>query len=186
MSLFKNEDGYLLAKLSRDGVSKRVTVHRLVALAFIPLPHECEDDLYEVNHIDCNRRNNCVQNLEWVTHAQNVRYAISLGRHVCTRDLRGNKNPNYGNHVLADRYRDNPDLAIQCLARPGSQNGRARPIIMISDDGIITKNFSYIRECCQWLYDQGYTSNKLDSIAGRITRCAKNGTGAYGFQYKIA
>ena len=56
---------------------KYFTVHRLVALAFIPNPLRKP----VVNHIDSNRVNNCVSNLEWVSHKENVAHAVSAGRH---------------------------------------------------------------------------------------------------------
>ena len=46
-------------------------VHRLVASTFLPN----EDGYTEVNHIDLNKENNCVDNLEWCTRIQNVRHA---------------------------------------------------------------------------------------------------------------
>lgn len=46
------------------------TIHRLVALAFIPNPNNNRD----VNHIDGNTHNNSIENLEWVTHADNIRH----------------------------------------------------------------------------------------------------------------
>lgn len=68
---WKDEDGYLLVNLCKDGVRKHYKVHRLVAQAFIPNP----DGLPEVNHIDQNKENNCVENLEWCDRAYNVRYS---------------------------------------------------------------------------------------------------------------
>lgn len=52
-------------------------VHRLVAGAFLPSPDAPEKD--EVDHIDGNPLNNAVENLEWVTHAENARRASRLG-----------------------------------------------------------------------------------------------------------
>ena len=54
---------------------KDIYVHRLVATAFIPNP----DNLREVNHKDCNKRNNDVSNLEWVTRQQNCKHAYDSG-----------------------------------------------------------------------------------------------------------
>lgn len=58
-----------------SGKKKRCYAHRLVALAFIPNP----DNKTEVNHIDGNKLNNCVGNLEWATPAENKQYAIEKG-----------------------------------------------------------------------------------------------------------
>lgn len=73
---YKERKGYYRAKLSIDGKIKKIFVHRLVAMAFIP-------NLYNkpfINHIDCNRQNNNVENLEWVTASENQKYSWSLGR----------------------------------------------------------------------------------------------------------
>ncbi len=67
----KNSWGYLQVDLCNDGVHKRCLVHRLVAMAFLSNP----DNLAEVNHIDQNKENNCVENLEWCDHAYNTKYS---------------------------------------------------------------------------------------------------------------
>lgn len=63
--------GYLRVNLSKDKTVKRVHVHRLVAEAFIPNP----DNLSEVDHIDGNKLNNTVENLQWISHSDNMRKA---------------------------------------------------------------------------------------------------------------
>ncbi len=50
-------------------------MHRLVALTFIPNPYNKP----EVNHIDCDRYNNSVDNLEWVTKKENRQHAMKYG-----------------------------------------------------------------------------------------------------------
>lgn len=66
--------GYLRICLSRDGVIKEATVHRLVAEAFIPNPQGKP----EVNHIDGNKANNDVSNLEWVTKSENELHSFRV------------------------------------------------------------------------------------------------------------
>lgn len=70
-----NGDGYLFVALRCAGKYVQRTVHRLVAEAFIPNPEHKET----VNHIDGNKSNNLVANLEWATQAENNTHAIQLG-----------------------------------------------------------------------------------------------------------
>ena len=64
--------GYLRVRLNKDGKRYDIGVHKLVALTY--LEDSFEEGL-EVNHKDANRKNNNVDNLEWVTHEENVRLA---------------------------------------------------------------------------------------------------------------
>lgn len=66
-----DKDGYRQAYLTaKNGKSKKEFIHRLVALAFIPNPN----NLPQVNHIDENKQNNCVDNLEWVSIKDNANH----------------------------------------------------------------------------------------------------------------
>jgi hypothetical protein len=69
-------NGYRYVILTDDNRNEsRHLIHRLVATAFIPNPYK----LPCVNHIDGNKRNNSIENLEWCTHLDNVRHAIRTG-----------------------------------------------------------------------------------------------------------
>ena len=70
LSPAKDRYGYLYVVLSCNGKHKTITVHRLVAQAFIPNP----DDLPIINHKDEDKLNNCVENLEWCTAKYNMNY----------------------------------------------------------------------------------------------------------------
>lgn len=66
-----NDSGYMRCILyDKDGSRKYTKIHRLVAQAFIPNP----DNLPEVNHIDGDKTNNKVTNLEWVSHKRNMEH----------------------------------------------------------------------------------------------------------------
>ena len=71
---FDNQ-GYWNLTLHKDKQDYHTTIHQLVAKAFIPNP----DNLPVVNHKDGNKKNNCVDNLEWVTASENSRHAIKIG-----------------------------------------------------------------------------------------------------------
>lgn len=79
--------GYNRHFLSTDGATSTILTHRLVANTFItnPLKKPC------VNHIDGNRTNNGIDNLEWVTYLENNLHSIKTGRRVY---FIGQKNPN--------------------------------------------------------------------------------------------
>lgn len=67
LSTEETSKGYLRVYLSKNGKRKHHKVHRLVARAFIPNP----DNKPQVNHIDGNKHNNSITNLEWVTDEEN-------------------------------------------------------------------------------------------------------------------
>lgn len=67
--------GYNRLELNLRGNAKKYPVHRLVAIAFIDNP----DNKREVNHIDGNKLNNCVKNLEWVSPSENQLHAFEIG-----------------------------------------------------------------------------------------------------------
>ena len=75
LSLYKCGSGYLMASFSLDGKRKFEMVHRVVAKAFLPNP----DNLPEINHIDEDKTNNCVDNLEWCTCSMNIKHAYDTG-----------------------------------------------------------------------------------------------------------
>ena len=79
----KNQKGYLIIKLTKDKSIKTVGIHRLIAETFIPNPN----NLPQVNHIDENKENNKVNNLEWCTAEYNNNYGTKKER------LRVNHNP---------------------------------------------------------------------------------------------
>lgn len=67
----KDSDGYLVVGLSKNKQPKTLKVHRLVAIAFIPNILNKP----QINHIDCDKTNNNVNNLEWVTSSENIVHA---------------------------------------------------------------------------------------------------------------
>lgn len=79
----KDKYGYLYINLWKKGKYKTYRIHRLVARAFIPNPL----NLPQVNHIDENKFNNNVDNLEWCDCQYNIDYSVS--KPVCQYSLDG-------------------------------------------------------------------------------------------------
>jgi hypothetical protein len=70
-----NSNGYLRCNMNIDGKPRSYLTHRLVAKSFISNP---ENKPY-VNHIDGNKHNNKVDNLEWCTRSENEKHAWAIG-----------------------------------------------------------------------------------------------------------
>lgn len=150
---WKNTDGYLIVKLSKNNRNVNIPVHMLVAQTFID--NRTYNDGWEVNHKDSNRINNNVNNLEWVTHKENIEHAAKKGH----MKRYAERNSNYNNHTLKNKYKQNPELTV-CCSRPGKENGRARSIKMINIKTSEEKIFDYIKECSQYLIENHLLNNK--------------------------
>lgn len=70
-----DKKGYHRLSVTINGVKHSYKLHRMVASAFLPNP----DMLPQVNHIDGNKDNNAVDNLEWISGADNAKHAIEHG-----------------------------------------------------------------------------------------------------------
>lgn len=77
----KEKKGYLRVTLHKNGIPEYFKVHRLVAVNFINNTH----NFPEVNHIDENKENNRVDNLEWCTTRYNCCYGTRIDRMLKTR-----------------------------------------------------------------------------------------------------
>jgi hypothetical protein len=71
-------NGYLAIDLSYKGKHKILHIHRLVAQYFLPN----NDTTLQVNHIDGNKKNNHISNLEWCSRVDNMKHAVKVG--LCT------------------------------------------------------------------------------------------------------
>ena len=69
------KNGYLSVNLYKNGKYKHCYVHRLIAETFLPNPNNYR----EVNHIDCNKHNNAVSNLEWCNRKSNLQHSYDNG-----------------------------------------------------------------------------------------------------------
>ena len=113
-----NTDGYFCLRVKPCG--KIYKVHRIVAMAFIPNP----ENKPQVNHIDGNKQNNHISNLEWVTAKENVNHAWKTG---LSKPLFG-KNSKHKTPVLQYDVKGNflgayPTIRLAAKATGTSENG---------------------------------------------------------------
>jgi len=78
ISNFDSKKGYLNSYIYIDSVKKTFKTHRIVAECFI----ENTQNKPQINHIDGNKKNNHVSNLEWVNNSENIKHAYKIGLNV--------------------------------------------------------------------------------------------------------
>lgn len=106
------KDGYLRIILHDiDGNTKTFTMHRLVAEAFIDNPNNYPI----INHIDGNKSNNCVSNLEWCTYLYNLEHARKNG--LATINTSGLQKINESNKKKVAAIKNNKILHISLCSR---------------------------------------------------------------------
>lgn len=172
-NIFYNKDGYSCCSIKTEDGWRQGRVARLVALAFIPNP----DNLPEVNHKDFDRTNSNVENLEWISRIDNVRYSLDN-----MPDYNGENNPNYGNHKLSKRYSEDKELAKEKQGRPGLKNGRCQKIKMFKD-GELIKAFDYMVPCCQYIVDNYSPNCTVEGVRSQINKSIRNNKTYKGFTF---
>tara|TARA_R110000850_G_scaffold177062_2_gene302973 strand:- start:245 stop:763 length:519 start_codon:yes stop_codon:yes gene_type:complete len=81
------KDGYKMVSIRKNNKRKQFSVHRLVALTFLPNYY----NLPEVDHKDRNRQNNSIYNLRWITHKENMKNTSIYRYDIEEQDLKKRK-----------------------------------------------------------------------------------------------
>lgn len=123
----KDKDGYLRVDLCKNGKHKTHKIHRIVAQAFIPNPEHKP----EVNHIDENKTNNMVSNLEWSTRKENCNHGTCHERSsrkqsipiISTNIKTGESQEFYGTNECARQLGLNPSHITDVLKGRVKQTG---------------------------------------------------------------
>ena len=117
----EDKDGYLKVNLRKNGEYKTCKVHRLVAEIFIPNP----ENKPEVNHIDEDKTNNRVENLEWKTHKDNLNHG--------TRNKRAGK----------------------AISKTQTNGKKSKPVLQLSLSGDLIREWPSVGECGRNGFDIG-------------------------------
>lgn len=141
----KETKNYPQVGLMKNNKLKVIRIHRLVAETFIPNPNNYK----EINHIDGNKNNNSVDNLEWCTHKYNIRHAIKNDLRKCIlpydkycelkKDIKDGKNL----FNLCKKYNIKEETMKRIFS---SQNISTKERKIIRDDGVIFNSIYEVAE----------------------------------------
>ena len=149
-TLTQNNDwkGYKKVALSKDGRTKRVFVHRIVAEAFLEKP--TGKDM--VNHIDGNKQNNSVDNLEWCDNSENQIHSFKV---------LGNKKPKWLIELLKEKT-SKPVRCIETGIEYPSISAAARAVGAKSNThiGDVCRGNARISSGCHWEYVKNYSEGE--------------------------
>ncbi len=162
--------------LSKNGELDYYSVHRLEAIAFIPVPDHLKhipfDDL-EVNHMDENPENNLLENLEWCTRQYNATYGTAIER---SRKKRiGQKRSEESRKKMSEAQKGKKQSQSQINKRVTKCK---KPVIQLEKTGVIVQIFDCAK--CAELY--------TGIIGTQITACCKHkprrkSAGGYRWEY---
>ena len=146
-----NKKGYKTVMLHDSSRVRSTTVHRLVAEAFIPNP----DNKSQVNHIDTDKTNNSVSNLEWNTQEENMAHAKK--------------------HNL---FKNKTEKQIKACAKnlEKAYIKRRRPVDMYTLDGHYIKTFESIRKASA-------ETNTSGSHITSVCKGYRGSSGGYKWKY---
>ena len=150
--------GYARVHLAKDGITKTATVHRLVTLAFIPNP----EGKPTVNHINEDKLDNRVENLEWATNQEQNVHGTRIKRAVANTDYK----------ARAIDY-----SAVAAKHDYSKMNtAQMKPVLQFSMDGVFIAKYSALSQAARF----------LGISAGSICRCLKGerrSCGGYKWKY---
>ena len=132
LKVFDNKNGYKLVKLYKNNKKYTKKVHRLVAEAFIPNL----ENKSQVNHIDGDKSNNCLDNLEWNTCKENINHAFnnnlinikkgqenSHSKKINQYDLEGNYIKTWNSITEAQNFLHIKNISEVCRGRRKTTGG---------------------------------------------------------------
>lgn len=153
-------NGYYNLSLQKNDKTYKLTLHRVLATCYVPNPNNYPC----INHIDGNRLNNNLYNLEWCTHQQNMKAWVELGV------------PNSG---LFKKGQIPWNKGIKCPNQSGENHHNAHKVNQYDLQGNFIRSFDTLEQARIFIGKNGSSgisqccSGKLPNIYGYIWRYAE-------------
>ena len=125
--------GYIMVNLYKDGKMKRLSLHRLIAIAFIPNP----DNKPCIDHINTDRSDNHIDNLRWVTQKENHNNPLSLMNH--SKAAKG--------RTISEEQKKNQSEKMK--GRYKGNKWGSKKIIQLTLDGIFVREWDAIKDAAE-------------------------------------
>ena len=122
---YLGNNGYWMIGLRHGKKRKKFTVHRLIMLTFVSIPFVNA----EVNHINGDKLDNRLSNLEWVKHSDNIKHSYVLGRKISSAPGENN-----AWHKLTDKT----VIEIRALAEKGVKHSEIARLFNVSQTCILS------------------------------------------------
>ena len=136
--------GYNYVNLKKEGTTKNVKVHRMVAITFL----NNVNNLLEVNHKDENKLNNNVNNLEWCTRSYNNTYGTKIERSV--------KNTDYSKRTKNTDYKKIARKTSKLVGQYDLNNNLIRKILTCDIEKELNYNKKVVCNCCSGQTSKAY------------------------------
>lgn len=147
----KDKNGYIRMTLSKNGIRKKYSLHRLLALAFI----KNANNKTCINHIDGDKLNNSLTNLEWVSRSENTKHALC---------------------VLNKKFGLKGELGTNWYIKKGVKAPACKTVLMLDKSNNIIQEF-------QSVTDAGKFLNKSTAQITHYLKGIRNNR-FYNFKYK--
>ena len=156
LPVYEQNSGYLIVHLSPRGNSKNGTkhrlVHRIVAMTFLADSYTEKNN--EVNHIDGNKHNNSVENLEWCTRSYNLEHGYRTGLYDEGRKKVSEKHSGQGNPRAKKVICIETKEVFNCIKDGAEAKNVSRQGINKCLKGIMKTTGGY-----HWMYYDEYLKN---------------------------